>query len=201
VLGHELGEIVALLDGHTELLGPSGQDDAVSGLRRATARLREDYEILLELAQVTSAPSARSAVDPAAILAAAQQRLRDHADARAADVRVDMGALPAVLGDPRQLEQLFRHLLRSATTKAVAAGRGDITIRGSRDGSDVRLDIGAGQAPGTAAGRRLAGSPAGHGVLLALSSYIATHNGGRLWVEGNGTSGPMISVTLPAAES
>jgi signal transduction histidine kinase len=189
VLGHELGEIVALLDAHTDLLGPAAQDDAVSGLHRATARLREDYESLLELTQVASAPSARSAVDPAAILATAQQRLRDHADAPAADVRVNVGPLPPVLADPGQLEQLFRHLLRSATRKAIAAGRSDITIRGSRDGPDVRLDFGADQAPGTAA------------VLLAVSSFIATHNGGRLSVDGNGMSGPMISVTLPAAES
>jgi light-regulated signal transduction histidine kinase (bacteriophytochrome) len=201
VLGHELGEIVALLDAHTDLLGPSAQEDAVSGLRRATARLREDYEGLLELTEVASAPSAMSAVDPAEALAAAQQRLRDDDDAPVADVRVNVGPLPAVLADPEQLEQLFRHLLRSATRKAIAAGRSDITIRGSRDGADVRLDIGAAQAPGSAAGRRRAALPAGQGVLLAVSSYIATHNGGRLWVDGNSTSAAMISVTLPAAES
>jgi signal transduction histidine kinase len=200
VLGHELGEIVALLDGYTELLGPSAPDSPVSGVRRATARLREDYESLLDLTQLASAPSARSAVDPAAVLTAAQRRLRDGAEVSAADVRIDVRPLPAVVADPGQLEQLFVHLLRSATRRATSAGQSDITVRGSRDGAEVRLDIGADHAPPTAAGPRVAGSLAGHGILLAVSNHIAVHNGGRLWVESTNGFGPTVSLTLPAAE-
>jgi signal transduction histidine kinase len=201
VLGHELAEIAALLDGYTEeLLGPSVADDAVSRLRGTTARLREIYEDLLELTKVASAPLARSAVDPAAALAAAQQRLQGRAGTSAADVDIDIPSLPPVIADPGQLEQLFEHLLRSVTSTAISGDRSGLIVRGSREGPDVRLDIGADRALPTRAEPRLADSLVGCGVVLAVSSHIAARNGGRLWVRGDQRSGRTISVSLPAAE-
>jgi signal transduction histidine kinase len=200
VIGHELGEIAALLDGYTELLGPSVQESPVNGLRDTTARLREVYEDLFELAQVASTAPERSAVDPAAVLAAALQRLRERPGTPAADVDIDVPPLPSVLADPVQLEQLFVHLLRSATRTATAGGRHGLSVRGSRQGRDVRLDMGGDDSPRASADRRGAGSLVGRGVVLALPSHIAARNGGHLWVERTDRSGPMISLTLPAAE-
>jgi two-component system nitrogen regulation sensor histidine kinase GlnL len=190
VLGHELGEIAALLDGYTELL-ESNPDDAVSRLRGTTARLREVYEQLLELARVAAAPLAPSVVDPAAALATAQRR---------AAVDIDIPSVPPVIADPAQLEELFVHILRSTTSTVMSGNRGGVIVRASHDGAAVRLDIGADPAPPRLTKHHLPGSLIGSGIVLVVSSQIAARNGGRLWVDGNPGSGRTISLTLPAAE-
>jgi signal transduction histidine kinase len=196
VLGHELAEIVALFDGYTAQLSDSAVADdteAISRLGDTTARLRQVYEDLLELARVASAPLAPSSVDPAAALAAAQRRLAPELD-------IDIPALPPVVADPEQLEELFVHVLRSATRGASAANRRGLTVRGARAGREVRVDIGEGAAPPARPVARLPGSLIGRGIVLAVSSQIALRNGGRLWLDGDTGAGRTISLTLPAAE-
>jgi signal transduction histidine kinase len=168
--------------------------EAVSRLTSTTARLRLVYEDLLELAKVASAPLAPSTVDPAAALAAAQRRL-------AAEVDIDIPALPPVVADPEQLEALFVHVLRSTTRDPSATHGGGLTVRGSRAGRQVRLDIGEDAAPSSSRAALLHGSLVGRGIVLAVSSQIALRNGGRLWLDGDSGSGRTISLTLPAAES
>ena len=201
VLGHELAEIVALLDGYTaQLMESAGADDAeaVSRLASTTARLRLVYEDLLELAKIASAPLAPSTVDPAAALAAAQRRL-------ATEVDIDIPALPPVVADPEQLEALFVHVLRSTTRGPSATHANGLTVRGSRAGRHVRLDIGEDAASASASSSGtvplLHGSLVGRGIVLTVSSQIALRNGGRLWLNGDSGSGRTISLTLPAAEA
>jgi signal transduction histidine kinase len=196
VLGHELAEIVALLDGYTaQLLDSAGADgdEAISRLGDTTARLRQVYEDLLALAKVASAPLAPSPVDPGAVLAAAHRRLAPELD-------IDIPALPPVVADPKQLEELFVHVLRSAARDSSAAKRRGLTVRGARAGQQVRLDIGEDAAPPARPVSRLPGSLVGRGIVLAVSSQIALRNGGRLWLDGDTGSGRTISLTLPAAE-
>jgi signal transduction histidine kinase len=196
VLGHELAEIVALLDGYTAQLSDSAvvdDADAISRLASTTARLRLVYEDLLELAKVASAPLAPATVDPAAALAAAQRHL-------AADLDIDIPALPPVVADPEQLEALFVHVLRSTRRGPSAANRSGLTVRGSRAGRQVRLDIGEDAASSARPVPRLHGSLVGRGIVLAVSSQIALRNGGRLWLDRDSGSGRTISLTLPAAE-
>jgi signal transduction histidine kinase len=199
VLGHELAEIAALLDGYTEeLLDSSAADHPVSRLRATIARLRQVYEDLLELTEVEAAPLARSAVDPAAALAAARQQLRDRAGTPAADLDIDIPSLPSVIADPGQLEQLFVHILQSATSTAKSGDRSGVIVRGSREGANVRLEIGGDQTPPPDAEPRR--SLIGRGIGLAVSSRIVARNGGHLWVDGDYGSDRRISVTLPAAD-
>jgi signal transduction histidine kinase len=196
VLGHELAEIVALLDGYTSQLLDSAvadDDDAVDRLAGTTARLRQVYEDLLELAKVASAPLAPSTVDPATALVAAQRHLPTEVD-------IDIPSLPPVVADPEQLEALFVHVLRSTTRGPSAANRSGLTVRGARAGRQVRLDIGERGASSARPVPRLHGSLVGRGIVLAVSSQIALRNGGRLWLDGDSGSGRTISLTLPAAE-
>ena len=196
VLGHELAEIVALFDGYTAQLSHSSVADdaeAISCLTSTTARLRLVYRDLLELAKVASAPLAPSTVDPAAALAAAQRRL-------AAELDIDIPALPPVVADPEQLEALFVHVLRSTIRAPSAANRSGLTVRGSRAGRQVRLDIGEDAGSSARPVPLLHGSLVGRGIVLAVSSQIALRNGGRLWLDGDSGSGRIISLTLPAAE-
>jgi signal transduction histidine kinase len=201
VLGHELAEIVALLDGYTaQLLDSAVADDAeaVSCLASTTARLRLVYEDLLELAKVASAPLAPCTVDPAAALVAAQRRL-------ATEVDIDIPSLPPVVADPEQLEALFVHVLRSTTRGPSATQGSGLTVRGSRAGRQVRLDIGEDAASSSVSSSPpvplLHGSLVGRGIVLTVSSQIALRNGGRLWLDGDRGSGRTVSLTLPAAEA
>ena len=201
VLGHELAEIAALLDGYTEELRDlSAADYPVSRLRATIARLRQVYEDLLELTEVESAPLARSAVDPAAALAAARQQLRDRAGVSADDLDIDIPSLPPVIADPGQLERLFVHILQSATSTAKSGDRSGVMVRGSRDGANVRLDIGRDQAPPPRAEPGRTRSLIGRGIGLIVSSRIVARHGGHLWVDGDYGSDRRISVTLPAAD-
>ena len=194
VVGHEVGEIAALCDGYINEVEEGASPDAVASLRRTTERMRNVYEALHELANVASSEPSRSAVDPASAVAAARERLRD----RDRNLDVSIRPLPAVVGDPAQLEQLFTCLLRSATSRASSGRR--VIVTGSREGPDVRLDIGADPRRDRAPAVRGSDSLVGQGVDLAVSSRIAERNGGRLWVSGNDRSGTTISLTLPAAE-
>ena len=197
MLAHELGEIAALFDGYIGYL-EERPPDGVACLRRTNERLRKVYEGLLELADVASSQPSRSAVDPATMVAAARRRLRAGADAGEPDIDVTVRALPAVVADPAQLENLFTHLLRSAAIKASSTS--PVVVIGSREGADVRLDIGADPLRDRAATATSADSPVGHGVDFAVSRQIAERNGGRLWVTSNDRSGTTISLTLPAAD-
>ena len=188
VLAHELGEIAALFDGYIYYLDDAAPHDAVASLRRTTERLRHVYGSVLELADIAASEPCRAACDPGEVVA------RAAASRTGIDVRIP--PLPAVMADPRQLEQLFAHLLRSATIRA-PAGR-PVVVTGSHDGAEVRLDVGVDPERGDpAAGAR---SLVGRGVDLAVSSQIAERNGGQLWVTSSDRSGTTISLTLPAAD-
>jgi signal transduction histidine kinase len=199
VLGHELGEISALFDGYIGQLEDRAPPQGIASLRRTTQRLRNVYEGLFELAEVAASQPTRSAFDPARSIDAARKRLRARADGKDADIDLRVRPLPTVFADPTQLEQLFTHLLRSAATKA--SSRNPLFVTGSREGSDVRLNIGSDPQfeddPAVDGSR----SFVGQGMGLALSSHIAELNGGRLWVTSHDRSGTTISLTLPAPES
>lgn len=197
MLAHELGEIAALFDGYIAYLEERPPDGVVC-LRRTTERLRRVYEGLLELADVASSQPSRSAVDPATVVAAARRRLRAASDASDPDIDVRVRALPVVVADPGQLENLFIHLLRSAAIQASSTR--PVVVIGSREGIDVRLDIGADPLRDRASTEPGADSLVGHGVELAVSRQIAERNGGRLWVTSTDRSGTTISLTLPAAD-
>jgi hypothetical protein len=198
MFGHELGEIVALLDGYTEMLRPSAGDDAVSGLRRATERLRTDCEDLLELIGLAAAPPAPTRIDPAAALAAAQRQLRAR-DPANAELSIDVPALPPVHVDPNELGHLFVHLLRSLASTGHLRGPGRLVVRGWREGTEVSLEIGADGAARRPADLQRARSSVARTLELAIASHFAERNGGLLRI-GKSRSGPVISLTLPAAD-
>ena len=197
VLGHELGQIAALFDGYIGY-AEERTSDGVACLRRTNARLRNVCESLLELAEIASAEPSRSALDPADVVLAACERLHARPEAADAEIDVKMSPLPAVLADPGQLEHLFTHLLRSPAITSLSGS--PVVITGSREGADVRLDIGLDPPLNGHRAPPRDGSLVGQGMDLAVSSQIAERNGGRLWVTSNDRSGRTISLILPAAD-
>jgi hypothetical protein len=199
VLGHELGELAALFDGYTELLGPGADMTAVGGLQRATARLRDICGDLLELSDVAMSRPARRTVQPAASLAAAQRRLRESATTASPPLTVEVRDVPPVVVDPDDLEQLFTHLLRSLS-RSGAPSR-NVIVSGCHEGSSVRVDIGPDPTRRAGSATPCAGSLVGRGLVFALSSRIAERNHGSLRLAANGSFETTISLTLPAGAS
>jgi light-regulated signal transduction histidine kinase (bacteriophytochrome) len=123
---------------------------------------------------------------------------------------VEIGELPTVRADERELGQLFQNLISNGLKF-----HGDDTPRvrvtadapdGSGEWRFAVADNGIGIEPRHAERifkmfQRLHGREAypGTGIGLAICKKIVEHHGGRLWVEPNADSGSVFKFTLPAS--
>jgi PAS domain S-box-containing protein len=122
---------------------------------------------------------------------------------------VTRDALPSVLGDPRQLGQLFQNLIANAI-KFHGDEPARVHVTAEREGAMWRFavrDEGIGIAPEYVDRifvifQRLhtqAEYP-GTGIGLAICKRIAERHGGRIWVESQPGRGTTFYFTLPALE-
>ena len=132
-------------------------------------------------------------------------------EARQADVRVEdypAVALPRILGDGIQIEQVLLNLLRNAveamaasaprrvlqlTTRRSAPGRVEVAVR----------DTGPGLLPGHSDAifePFVSTKPGGLGMGLSISRTIIESHGGRLWASANPEGGMTFRFDLPEAE-
>src|SRR6476661_5620943 len=114
--------------------------------------------------------------------------------------------LPAVMGDPRQLQQVCLNLLTNAI-QAMSSG-GTLRVRTARVGDRVHLDV-ADNGPGIPAGARphifepfFTTKKEGEGTGLGLSvSYgIVAAHGGTIELVESGPQGTTFRVALPAED-
>jgi len=132
-------------------------------------------------------------------------------DALARQVRLEIPAapaLPTVMGDPVQLQQVLLNLVLNAMD-AVAdrpADRRQVTVRARRHGERA-VEVAVGDSgPGIAPERlgRLfepffTTKPTGMGIGLSISRTLIEAHGGRLWAENNAGEGATFRFTLPLA--
>jgi two-component system sensor kinase FixL len=186
----------------TEELGEALQD-VVSDTRRAAQVLGHMREMLRHREVV------RVPVDVAALLASVARRFREEAVARAVQLSIEAApGLPAVIGDPVQLEQVATNLVLNALEAMGEPTRAPRTIAlrarpAGRDGVDVSVrDSGPGL--GDEALARLFDAfyttkPSGLGMGLRISRWIVEAHGGRLLARNNGDHGATFEFHLPAA--
>lgn len=135
--------------------------------------------------------------------------LEKHAELLAArKAEVELGSLPAVLGQPAQIELLFRHLLDNALKYGPLGVR--IGVSGEQRDGRVWLEIrdnGPG-IPEPQRGRALrlfqrlhGGEVPGQGAGLALCRKIVELAGGTLLLETASGGGTAVRFSLPAARS
>jgi C4-dicarboxylate-specific signal transduction histidine kinase len=114
--------------------------------------------------------------------------------------------LPAIMGDPVQLQQVIVNLIVNALEAISAKDEGprELWLGSRRQGDEVIVmvrDSGAGIDPGIA--DRLfkpffTTKDAGMGLGLSISRSIIEAHGGRLWVVTNEESGATFEFALPA---
>ena len=147
-------------------------------------------------------------VDIGALLQRAVRSERESEGGQAIEMRVRATALPPVLGDELQLEQVFLNLLRNAidATAQMPAGRRRISVEALITSSAVEITI-EDNGPGIAAGfEPLLFEPfettkaSGMGLGLSISRQIVESHGGKLWYERREGSGARFIVRLPSAK-
>jgi len=193
------GESDEVRDALEDVISDAGRASAVIERVRALAKRSVPEQAPVRLADVVA--------DVVALAAA-------EAMARRVVIRTDVPAgLPAVLGDPVQLQQVLLNLLVNAmdAMSGVEERERKLEIRGhlheEEDGPAVTISVedrGIGLRAGQA--DRLfeafyTTKPHGMGLGLAISRWIIEIHGGRLWAEPNRGPGATFSFRLPSAKA
>jgi signal transduction histidine kinase len=214
VASHDLSEPLRMVAGFAQLLQKryQGKLDAdadefigytVDGVNRMQALIDD----LLAFSRVGRGDRELSDVDAELVARRALEALAAPLAETGADVEI--GELPTVRGDERELGQLFQNLISNAlkfhgdepphVRVTAEAGRAEWAF--------AVADNGIGVEPRHAERifkmfQRLHGRDAypGTGVGLAICKKIVEHHGGRLWVEPNADGGSVFKFTLAASE-
>jgi light-regulated signal transduction histidine kinase (bacteriophytochrome) len=123
------------------------------------------------------------------------------------DAEIEVGELPEVVADPRQLEQLFQNLVANAVKFHKAGQRPKVIIKAERKDDEwmIRVsDDGIGIDPAYKEKifvlfQRLHSRDEyeGTGLGLAVSAKIVERHGGKMWVESELGQGATFLFTLP----
>jgi signal transduction histidine kinase len=117
--------------------------------------------------------------------------------------------LPAVVGDPVQLQQVILNLILNGVdaTGGVADGPRELVVSTERDAGNVLVSVrDTGIGFDEAVARRLFDAfyttkPAGMGMGLAISRSIIESHRGRIWGMPNAPRGAVFRFSLPAART
>lgn len=192
-------------------LTPESRDD-LELIARTAGHGENMLRDLLGLFQVTSHREAPGSIDLELLVNELLDLLRPQIADRG--VRVHVGPLPRIWGQPEKLRHVLSNLVSNAVKYAPRA-LGEVTIRGHQDNGLVTLEVqdnGIG-IPGSyhrrifelfgrvPRGRHANGDEgsSGTGVGLALVRRIVEEHGGTVWVESTPGAGSRFFVRLPSA--
>jgi len=197
-------------DRELEILdGPMAK--ATHFIQTAVARLSSIIDALLRLSRAGRVVYQRRCVDVQAIVTRIIDSLRGTAEERGATI--ETSDLPAALGDPAAVEQIFANLIGNALNylDRKRPGRIEVGSLGPEQdnaGAGLRTyyvrDNGLGI---TEAGRAKVFQPfqrlypqaaPGEGMGLAIVHRVVERHGGRIWFESVANQGSTFFVALPA---
>jgi signal transduction histidine kinase len=206
MVAHDLREPVI---GMTHLLGllerraDEPPDPRVLDLMRAsTARARDLIDGVLDYAR--AGELRRERVPLRAVLEEVTVDLGPRL--REAGATVELGELPEVDGDRRQLRRLLQNLVGNAVKfRGAAPPRISVSALSKPEAWMVSVcDNGPGIDPAEASRifgmfARARGAPEGSGIGLAICRRVVEAHGGRIWVEPADGGGSAFRFTLPRA--
>jgi PAS domain S-box-containing protein len=217
IASHDLQEPLRTVASYVQLLAErfQGLDERAGRWTgytvAAVERMQRQVAGLLALAQVRTDRGALAPASLEAAVAHAWEHLRPrHAGSRA---RLTRGALPTLVADPTQLEQLFQNLLGnalkyrrpgvpprihvSAEHRATASGaEWELAVRDH--GIGVKVED-AGRIFEIFQRLHRDDEYEGTGIGLAICRKIVERHGGRIWVEPAPGDGAVFRFTLPEA--
>lgn len=217
---HELRTPLSHIKGFVSTLRTTDTDwdadtrnDFLGEIEREADRLTRLVENLLEMSRIDSgalAPSARSALAPAALVAAGIDRVGGSLGDHGLDVQL-ADDLPPVWADASQVERVIANLLDNAAKYSPPGEPIGIIGRLTGDVVSVRIeDRGLGIPPEHVERvfepffrEPTGGHPAkpGTGLGLAICRSIIRAQNGRIWAEQRAGGGAAFVFTLPVAAS
>jgi len=204
VVAHDLSEpvsgiamLVGLLERHPERPPPP---DVLRQLHATSTRARELIDGVLLYAR-----AGELSVEPVALAALVDEVAADlRAALEQAGATLDVGPLPEVEGDPRQLRRVLQNLLANALKfRGDAPPHLEVSAAPDREEWVVTVrDNGIGVPPDQAGSifgmfARAHLGVDGTGVGLAVCRRIVDAHGGRIWVEPASGGGSAFRFTLP----
>lgn len=168
----------------------------------AAERLRTSVSELLEHARLERSDANFGRVDLALVLSQAQAQLALAIDESGAAIEWDPGEAPFVVGDRRQLVQLFQNLL-SNSLRHGSRPRATVRIGCRTQAKDVLVtveDDGPGERSAVGVASHARADADRPGLGLAICRRVVEDHGGRLYVESLPGGGTRVVVTLRAAD-
>jgi signal transduction histidine kinase len=169
-------------------------------LRASTERARELIDGVLDYARAGELQRERVALDR--VMGEVAADLLPTLDG--AGAALEVGALPEVQGDPRQLRRVLQNLVGNAVKfRAEAPPRVEVSALQGNEGWVVTVrDNGVGVNPDHASRifgmfARVNGDTEGTGIGLAVCRRVVEAHGGRIWVEPAEGGGSAFRFTLP----
>lgn len=215
-VAHELRTPLTTLEGFVEGLedGVISPGERTWGLIHGeVGRLSRLVNDLQELwrAEARQVPLSIQPVDPGAAIVAVSERLRQQANDRRVELRLDVPArLPPIAADPERLAEVLDNIVSNAIRYSPSGGQ--ITVSAHADSGEVTIAV-ADQGPGLTEDQRQrvferfyrvdpsrSRALGGSGIGLAIGRALTLAMGGRIWAESAGPdSGSTFRVALPLA--
>jgi signal transduction histidine kinase len=210
-LAHEIKNPLAGLSGALELLAEDLASDphhaeVVGEMRHQVSRLTHTMESLLSFARPAKAKLRSTDVN--ATLEKVLFLIRQQARGKAIEVTDALEpALPAVLADPAQLEQVFLNICLNACQAMSGQASGTLTVRSHPGDGQVVVEI-ADTGPGIPADVRgqvfkpfFTTKREGNGLGLAISARIVAEHGGHIGYRCPPEGGTVFTISLQQARA
>ncbi|MEU4161491.1 ATP-binding protein [Actinoplanes sp. NPDC026670] len=212
VVAHDLNNPLTTVEGWSEELADvPGAGPAVTRIRRASARMRN---LINDLLNYTTARDGRldlTDVDLTTVIADIAAARVDQAESTGAPApRITLGSLPVVRADEPLMRQLFENVIGNAIKYTAPGVVPQLMVYATADGDDIQVCV-ADNGIGIPAGQHEAvfenfhrahrtSDYAGTGLGLAICKRITDRHGGTITAADN-PSGPgtVIAVTIPLA--
>jgi two-component system sensor kinase FixL len=178
--------------------------DSVARIERATQRMGDLIEDLLQLSRIGVIRNDPEVVDVEKLLGSIAEELAERLQQANARLEIQTG-MPTVYADRVRLAEVFENLLSNAIKYGCRSGNGCITVGGKKADGEVLYFV-KDNGPGIAKEfhqkifglfQRLESNQEGTGVGLAAVARILEIHAGRVWVESEAGHGATFWIAFP----